>query len=359
MKKKLCLVIPSLHAGGMERVMSELAGYFSLNPELEVHLVMYGLKPELFYTIPLNVNIYQPEFVFNNKYRFWNTIKTFYFLRDKIKTIKPDSVLSFGEYWNSFVLIALVGLKISIFISDRCQPDKSLGHLHNFLRKILYPWATGVIVQTGIAKEIYQQLLPNARLFVIGNPIRKISIDNQGIREKIVLTVGRLIHSKHHDELIKLFVRINLPEWKLIIVGGDALKQKNTIRLQTLIEDLNATDRVILTGSSNDVDQFYRRSRIFAFSSSSEGFPNVIGEAMSAGLPVVAFDCIAGPSDMIKDGENGYLIPLFDFNSFEQKLRELMENELVQKEFGLKAQKKIDSFSVDAIGRQFYEILLN
>jgi len=200
MKKKLCLVIPSLQAGGMERVMSELAGYFASKAELEVHLVMYGISPTLFYSIPSNVSIHRPDFVFNNRYRIWNTIKTISFLRRKIKTIHPDSVLSFGEYWNSFVLLALLGLKIPIFVSDRCQPDKSLGKLHDLLRSVLYPRSAGVIVQTETARDIYKRLLPKAKLSVISNPIRTIKVDHSEYRENVVLTVGRLINSKDQDE---------------------------------------------------------------------------------------------------------------------------------------------------------------
>ncbi|MDZ7634136.1 MAG: glycosyltransferase [Bacteroidales bacterium] len=80
-------------------------------------------------------------------------------------------------------------------------------------------------------------------------------------------------------------------------------------------------------GYQSDTDNYYRRSRIFAFMSSSEGFPNVLGEALSAGLPVVSYDCLAGPSDLISDGDNGFLIPLFDRELFKEKLTLLMAND--------------------------------
>jgi GalNAc-alpha-(1->4)-GalNAc-alpha-(1->3)-diNAcBac-PP-undecaprenol alpha-1,4-N-acetyl-D-galactosaminyltransferase len=357
-KKKLCLVIPSLHAGGMERVMSELASYFSSKPELEVHLVMYGIKPELFYSIPSNINIHKPEFIFNDKYRIWYSIKTLFFFRKKIITIDPSSILSFGEYWNNFVLIALFGLKYNIYVSDRCQPDKSLGKIHNALRRFLYPRAKGVIVQTELAKEIYQKIVPDAKLHVIGNPIRQIISGEKVMKENIILSVGRIIKTKHHDELIKLFVKINAPGWKLVIVGGDALKQKNLAKLQELVRELNAEDKVILAGSREDVDDFYIKSKIFAFTSSSEGFPNVIGEALSAGLPVVAFDCIAGPSEMIEDGVNGFLTPVFDLSQFGNILRLLMENEETRTMLGKNAELSIKPFSSSTICEIFYQTIL-
>jgi glycosyltransferase involved in cell wall biosynthesis len=207
----------------------------------------------------------------------------------------------------------------------------------------------GVIVQTKTAEGIYRKILPNTSLHVIGNPIRKISPIETIKKENIVLTVGRLIQSKHHDELIKLFVELNTPGWKLIIVGGDALRQSNFIKLQKLVSELNANDRVILTNNQNDVDIFYRRSKIFAFTSSSEGFPNVIGEALSAGLPVVAFDCIAGPSEMIEDGENGFLVPLFDFGFFKSKLVSLMQDDFMRDRMSKNAINIQNRFSKELI----------
>ena len=355
---KLCLVIPSLQAGGMERVMSELATYFASQKSFEIHLVLYGITREIFYQIPKNVIIHKPLFSFNNRWRFLNTIKTIVFIRKTIKEITPESILSFGEYWNSFVLIALFWLKYPIYVSDRCQPDKSLGKIHNRLRKWLYPKATGIIAQTEKACDIFLSQNLNKNIRVIGNPIRDIENRNGLIRENIVLTVGRLISSKHHDKLIETFLEIANPGWQLVIVGYDHLKQKNSETLKRIIDENNAEDRVILAGKQSDVDSFYLKSKLFAFSSSSEGFPNVIGEAMSAGLPVVAFDCIAGPSDMIADGEDGFLIPLYDFETFREKLGLLMSDETLRQKFGENAKRNIKQFSIPEIGDKTLNFIL-
>ena len=359
MKKKICLVIPSLQAGGMERVMSELVEYFAKKEEVDLHLVMYGRKPVVFYKLPQNITVHKPQYIFNENKRFWFTIKTLCFLRKEIKKIQPDTILSFGEYWNSFVLLALLGLKYPVFVSDRCQPDKSLGKVQDLLRAILYRKARGIIVQTEVAKNIYQKFLPTKKIVVIGNPIRKIEPDKNIPKQNIVLSVGRLIESKHHDELIKLFVRIGMPDWKLVIVGDDAIKQKIKAKLHKLIQNLNASDKVILTGTRNDVEQFYLKSKIFAFTSSSEGFPNVIGEAMSVGLPVVAFDCVAGPAELIAHEKTGYLVPLFNYKKFENYLQLLMADSNLQKSLAMEGQKKIKNFSVPVIGEEFYKLLNN
>jgi GalNAc-alpha-(1->4)-GalNAc-alpha-(1->3)-diNAcBac-PP-undecaprenol alpha-1,4-N-acetyl-D-galactosaminyltransferase len=343
----------------MERVMSELASYFCSKVEVEVHLVLYGLTREIFYPIPDNLIVHKPVFEFDNSKRTWNTIKTLWFLRQKIKEIHPDTVLSFGELWNNFVLLATLGLNYPVFVSDRCQPDKSLGKFHNRLRKWLYPKATGVICQTEVAKNIYSKMFYHPNLVVIGNPIRAIESNNASKQENIILSVGRIIQSKHHDELIKIFSQIDDYDWKLIIVGDDALKQNNKQRLKKLVHDLGIDDRVELTGNRKDVETFYIRARIFAFTSSSEGFPNVVGEAMSAGLPVIAYDCVAGPSDLIEHEKTGYLIKLHDISSFKNGLEKLVKDEGLREAFGNQGKLKIQNFSVQNISQEFEKVIFN
>jgi GalNAc-alpha-(1->4)-GalNAc-alpha-(1->3)-diNAcBac-PP-undecaprenol alpha-1,4-N-acetyl-D-galactosaminyltransferase len=343
----------------MERVMSELATYFCSKEKFEVHLVLYGLIREIFYPIPDNIIVHKPSFEFDNSKRTWNTLKTLWFLRQIIKEIHPDTVLSFGELWNNFVLLATLGLKYSVFVSDRCQPDKSLGKFHNRLRKLLYPKATGVICQTEVAKNIYSKMFYHTNLVVIGNPIREIESNNATKQENIILSVGRLIQSKNHDELIKIFSQIDAHDWKLIIVGDDALNQKNMKRLKKLVHDLGIDNRVELTGTRMNVETFYLRAKIFAFTSSSEGFPNVVGEAMSAGLPVIAYDCVAGPSDLIEHEKTGYLIKLHDSASFINGLEKLVKDEALREAFGNLGKLKIQNFSVQNISQEFEKVILS
>jgi len=360
-KKVICLVIPTLQSGGMERVMSELADYLSHKNDGELHLVLYGKGREIFYELPESITIHQPDWPFDNRKRARHSMKTMLFLREKIKKIDPDTVLSFGEYWNSFVLIALFGLKYPVYISDRCSPVKNLGKTHEFLRRYLYPRAAGIIAQTSKAKSVYMEKQLNDTIRVIGNPVRDISqnsIPSEDVdNEKIVLTVGRLIDTKHHDRLIDIFKEANPGGWKLIIVGGNAIKQDGLSRLTKKIEKAGLSREVELAGTVNEVDKYYSKSKIFAFTSSSEGFPNVIGEAMSAGLPIITYDCVAGPNDMVKDGENGFLIGLFDDRSFERRMRELMADEKLRNKMGKRSKELIQKFDKNTIGEEYYTFI--
>jgi GalNAc-alpha-(1->4)-GalNAc-alpha-(1->3)-diNAcBac-PP-undecaprenol alpha-1,4-N-acetyl-D-galactosaminyltransferase len=354
----LCLVIPSLQAGGMERVMSELARYFSSRAELEVHLVLYGSQREIFFKVPAEVSLHVPRFTFSNRVRIISTIRTILYLRKTIRQIDPETVLSFGEYWNNFVLISLRGLKYPVYVSDRSQPDKSLGKLHDRLRRWLYPGARGLILQTEQAKEIYLRDKDYPHIRVIGNPIiafRTPGPNHQ--REKSILMVGRLIESKHQDKLIEMFAKVAPADWILRIVGFDHQKQYHMERLKELARELGVGDQVIFMGKQDEMEEIYLKASIFAFTSSSEGFPNVIGEAMSAGMPVVSFDCVAGPSEMIQDAYNGFLVPLFDTPAFESKLDLLIRDENLRLELGANARESIQRFSSDKVYESFYRII--
>ncbi len=201
--KKLCLVIPSLSAGGMERVMSELAIFFSGMSYLDVHLIILG-KGKRFYDIPASVAVYEPDFYFNNKYRIYHTFKMLWFLRKSVKYIKPHSILSFGEMYNSFVLLGTLFLNSNVYVSDRSKPDKRWGRLHETMRKFLYRRAKGIVAQTSYSMQFLANVTKHSNICVIPNPVRQFNIA-QKEKKNIILNVGRLIKTKKIDVLIDLF----------------------------------------------------------------------------------------------------------------------------------------------------------
>ncbi|MDX1639040.1 MAG: glycosyltransferase family 4 protein [Balneolaceae bacterium] len=355
--RKICLIIHSLGIGGMERVMAQLARSFSNEQDARIDIILIGKNRENVYSLPGTVTIHRPPFRYEDFTRSGSAIRTIWYLRRQVSEINPDTILSFGEYWNNMVLLSLLGLNYPVFISDRSEPDKDLGYLQNMLRSFLYPRAAGYIAQTRKAQSVCIEKRWNSNVRVIANPIRNIGTSSESENEDIVLSVGRLIPTKHFDQLISMFLEIKKPGWKLVIVGGDAKKMYLSGSLEQLVHEKGAEDKVRLEGEQKNIDRYYQSSKIFAFTSSSEGFPNVIGEAMSAGLPVVAYDCVAGPSDMIQDGMNGYLIPLFDQTKFKEKLALLMENEAVRTRMSEAAAASVKRFSVSTVAENYYEFI--
>jgi GalNAc-alpha-(1->4)-GalNAc-alpha-(1->3)-diNAcBac-PP-undecaprenol alpha-1,4-N-acetyl-D-galactosaminyltransferase len=358
-KIKLAFVVPSLQSGGMERVMTELANYYSTKKEIQVHIVLFGKSPKIFYKLNQNINIHKIKGPFVKHVRLFEIIKRVFFLRKAIKSINPQAVLSFGTQWNNLVLLSLYNMPYPVYVSDRGSPIRKYKRSTEVLRSILYKKSAGIIAQTNIARDILIQNFANANIVAIGNPIRDVSNKNDQNRENIILSVGRLISTKHHDKLINIFSKLDAPGWRLIIVGGNALNENNYVKLKNLIRQLHMEERITLEGEQKDVSSYYNRCKIFAFTSNVEGFPNVIGEALSWGLPVVSYDCVAGPSEMIVNGENGFLVPVFDDIQFQEKLQLLIDNEKLRQQMAVKAPESISKFSVESIGEQYLKFILS
>ena len=353
---KITCIIHSLSIGGMERVMSILLNNFAKRAKTEVSVLLIGRYRKVAFELDDSIQVFKPSFTFDNTKRNITTLKTLSFIRITIKSIQPDSILSFGEVWNNLVLLSLRGLDFPVYISDRSQPDKNLGILHNLLRNLLYPKVSGYIAQTSPAAEIARSKHWNKNISIIGNPARDLNLPKVQ-QENLVLSVGRLIPTKNIDKLIQVFSEIDNTNWQLKIIGGNAKKMNLLDTYTKLVKDLGKTSQIKLLGEQKNIEEYLAKSKIFAFMSTSEGFPNALAEAMSAGCACIAYDCFAGPSDLIDDGTNGFLIPVGDEELYQQKLELLMNDKSLQKKLSKNAQEKMKQFDADKIAKRFYDVL--
>jgi len=360
--KKIALILPSLHAGGMEKIMASLANFLATKNHIKVFLVLL-IKSEKFYEVRANVTIIEPPFLADASFK--GKFEILQYLRSELKDIKPYSVLSFGSMYNSFVMLANIGLKNNIFLSDRSNPYrnslksffnkseyKNDGVIHYILKKILYKNASGIIVQTDFAKKVEVKQLNHKNIIVIPNPIQ-LGLQNMTKREKIILNVGRFIKSKQQIELIKIFAKVRVNGWKLVFLG-DGSEFENA---KNLTRELNVSDFVKFKGNVSNVEYYYAKSEIFAFTSSSEGFPNALAEALMTPIASIAFDCIAGPSDLIKNKYNGVLIPLNDFKLYSIKLKELMLDDQIRDKYRNNSKDFMKKFNYENTMEKFYKIL--
>lgn len=341
-----------MKVGGSERVMATLANQMADRSDLDVHLIVYGRSAEQFYPLSKSVNLIRPNFDFDTSIRLISTLRTLFFLRRIVRKNQYDVLLSFGERWNSFVMLACYGLKLRIFLSDRSSPNLDLGFLQSRLRSMLYPRAAGLIAQTEKYAQLARSQNLNDYVAVMPNPvlIRESAADES--REDVILTVGRLIATKHHDRLIRIFASLQEQSWDLVIAGDDAQKQENRARLVELSHDLGVANRVHFVGAREDIETFYDRAKVFAFTSSSEGFPNVVAEALASGLPVISYDCNAGPSDLVHDGENGFLVDLYDDQVFRDRLIELLADNDMRLAMSANARSSVSRLSPDRIASE-------
>ncbi|MBS7786429.1 glycosyltransferase [Flavobacterium sp. CYK-55] len=350
--KRICLAIPSLNVGGMERVMIEIAQYIKKNSDHQVTIIKLARSQNNFYQVPEGVDLVEPDFFFNPRLRLYHSLKLLWFLIQTIRRIKPKSVLSFGEMYNSFVLLSSFFTSSKYYVSDRSQPDRKWGFFHEKMRQLVYRRAHGIVAQTSYSKAFFERELNHKNIRVIPNPGR--DHDYQMTEKKnIVLYVGRLIPNKKVDLLLDIFDQIALPDWELWIVGDGPERQK----LEQQHQQLKNQQHIKLWGAQKDIGAFYAQAKIFAFTSISEGFPNVLIEAQSYGVTCVSFDCVAGPSDIIGDGSNGFLIPLLNTEIFAQKLAELMKNDSLCMQ--MRKQSLIDSekYKTDVVAEQFLNFI--
>ncbi len=123
-----------------------------------------------------------------------------------------------------------------------------------------------------------------------------------------ILTVGKLKAVKNQALLLRAFAQLNRPEARLMLVGEG--EEREALQLQA--ENAGIADRVIFAGFRTDPTPFYRTADVFVLSSNSEGFGNVIVEALACGTPVVSTDCSAGPAEILEGGRYGSLVPVGD-----------------------------------------------
>lgn len=334
----------------MERVMSELANRF-VAKDICVRLILLT-KAERFFEVDERVEIIEPDFTINQMSRFRFQLLDFLYLRKELRRAVGSSVLSFGGKYNAFVLLASIGSGVGVFISDRSRPTISYGTFLNVLNPLVYRLAAGIIAQTAKAKEVLEDRTSHKNIKVIPNPINPTS-SSTGIREQVILNVGRFIKSKNQQWLLDYFYSIGRPEWTITFVGDG----QNIESVKSHATLLGIEGSVVFTAAKSDIEAYYAQASIFAFTSTSEGFPNALGEAMAAGCACISFDCEAGPADLIDDGLNGFLIPEGNHELYKEKLQLLIDDSDLRLEFGRKAVEKMKKFSVEIIAKEYLDFL--
>ena len=301
--------VGSADAGGSEADAHAGAGSLGADsPEFDVTLLTLDAKPP-FYDIDPRVTLIQaPKWI--DRLGGWRkAVGLWFWLPRQAKAIDPDVILSFGEGYNAFVMARLGFLNRPIFLGNRTTPVTSLRGVRGFINPMFYKKAAGVFVQTQRSIELLSEHYRGTSFSVIPNPIHEVTIAPD-LGQKTILNVGSLGGKKNQGELIEIFagLRADFPDWTLVFAGDGP----HRAMLEEKVRVLGLQDRVEFRGVVRDLASLYREASIFAFTSLLEGFPNALGEAMRVGLPVIAYDCITGPSELISHGEDGFLIALED-----------------------------------------------
>jgi GalNAc-alpha-(1->4)-GalNAc-alpha-(1->3)-diNAcBac-PP-undecaprenol alpha-1,4-N-acetyl-D-galactosaminyltransferase len=352
---RITLAISSMGSGGAERVMATLANRWAEQGHAVTLLTLSGAADDFYELNPaiarVGLSLMKPSR--GPVQAFVANIRRIGAVGRAVKASAPDVVLSFMDTMNVLTVCATAGLDAPVLVSERIDPAASTpGRLWSVLRRVTYPRASVLVMQTASAARWVQEQGWTVRVEVIPNPIDPeflIPLDDHA-RNKVVVGVGRLTPQKRFDRLIDAFDRVARKhgEWSLVIAGEGPLRGELMDRISTCA----ARSRMRLCGRVGDVKSLLRGSRIFVLSSAFEGFPNALHEAMASGCAAIATDCPSGPADMVAHGATGLLVPQ-TVAAISEALDELISNETRCQTLGSNAHRAARAYAVDAIGERW------
>jgi glycosyltransferase involved in cell wall biosynthesis len=274
------------------------------------------------------------------------------YIRRSLRKIRPDVLLSYGEWFNPFVIFSTRFLGVPLYICDRMGPEMKLDLVVGTAKKTLYKFATGIIVQTNTASRLVAEKTAAKKIAVIPNPVNTINT-NTSVKKKQIVTLGRLSHEKGHIVLIRAFASLTQKEWTLHLIGEGPERP----HLEREILKLGLSDRILLYGLLKDFEPILGESEIFVLPSFYEGFPNALIEAMSVPLACISSNCVAGPGDIIEDGVNGLLVDPGNVEALTSALNCLIENPGLRKRLASEAYKVRDTLAFDKIAQLYLDYI--
>lgn len=346
---KILFTIANMVGGGSERVLANLANDF-VNKGHEVSILMTAGN-EIAYELDDRVKTFSIGERTGGS--IIGRIKRIFAMRKAFRADKNQVVITFGTETNMFALLAGIGLKKRIIISERNDPNQC-GFAK--VRDMIYPLADGHVFQTEDAKNCFSKKI-QARSVVIPNPLKAdLPSAFEGERKKEIVAVGRLTAQKNHKLLLKAFALFSEKKkgYTLSIFGQGELEDE----LKTLAMELGIAEAVNFKGFASDVLEQIRESSMYVLSSDYEGISNSLAEAMAIGLPVISTDCPIGGSKMcIQHGENGLLVPIQDEKALTEAMLYLAEHEDKAREMCKKAWEIRENLSQERISEMWLEVL--
>lgn len=356
---KIVYCIPSLYnSGGMERVLSLKASYFADRYGWDVTIITTSHKGRSnFYELSPNVNLIDLDIDYEaiSKMSVVNKImarrKATKEHQKKLSAVlhqvQPDITISMFTHEVSFLPSIKDGSKkvLELHFSKNFRQLDAQSKNASVMSRVLLKLAQ---IRDNKAIKSYDKFVVLTKhdaqdwnhndIEVIPNPTPFENAPLCDYKSHKILAVGRLCPQKGFDMLIQAWALIPKAErddWQIDIVGSGPYMQE----LKDLIFIYKLQESVNLLPASKDISKEYTSHSIFCFPSRYEGFGMTLMEAESHGLPSVAFDCPCGPSDLIQNGENGFLLPLGDVHALSKRTIELMQDENLRIMMGQKAQK--------------------
>lgn len=374
-------VIPTLEVGGAERVclhyLNNLQGYRNI---LVLLLGRGPLSKEVSPNVPIleffNANHRLRRFT--SFYHCHLLVGQIYRLARLARQSQCETIVSFLTLANIIAILAKIifgcHLKVIVNVHDIMSQILRYSRLKRYKRfllrwlvRLLFPRADVIVaVAHSIKKDLVVNFkVPAEKIVVIYNPIdvQKIrkcateSLMHPWLNRKegfLVVAVGRLVKLKGFEVLIRAFAQLPQKlDARLIILGEGEEREA----LQQLIEQLGLSECVALLGFQENPWKCMARADLFVLPSLTEGLPNVIGEALALGLPVLATDCSSGVREYLENGKCGLLVPPGDPAALADGIARMLGDELLRRELGRRGQERVAQLDLPKVV-QVYEALL-
>ena len=353
---KIMICIGKLCKGGAERVVSNLANYLSKNNDVTIIVFQ---KTKIEYEIDPRVKIIELDNKEKYTIKIFRNINRFIKLNGIIKNEKYDVTLSFLPKPSYVTLFLKKFRKNKVIVSIRNDPKiEYKSKINKFLMKWLYPTADGFVFQTTEAKNYFSNDIQNKSKIILNSLNEDFIIDKpyEGIRDKVIVSVGRLEKQKNHLMLINAFAKIhkNFPDYKLIIYGDGNLRSE----LEDNIKNLNLENYILLPGVENNIKEKIYKASLFVLSSDYEGMPNALIEAMTLGVPCISTDCpCGGPRELIIDGQNGFLTEIGNVDLLSNKIEAILKNEYNLNKISKESNKLKNKINPKIINKEWEDYL--
>lgn len=286
-------------------------------------------------------------------------------LRNYLKRNSIEVVFSIGASPNIFMLVSCMGKGIrKIYCEHVNIIKKEYNDRSQRLCQCLGAlFSDYVITLTRRDKDEFENKFPvrKSKIRFVYNWIEDeiITSDHDyDTDSKRIITVARFSPVKGLEELINIADKVlkKHPDWHWDIYGTG--KPEYVEKIKNQIINFQLEDQLHLMGQVNNIYKCYKKYAFFVLTSKWEGLPMVLLEAKGNKLPLISFDCPTGPSEIIRDSIDGYLIPLGDLNQMGKKIEQLIEKKEIREIFSENSSGNLGHFSKSSIVKQWEDLIL-
>lgn len=283
-------------------------------------------------------------------------IKQIYKIRKYLVYNNVECLINVDIGTGIYGILAAKGMKTKVITWEHSNYYNNWNSkIFSYLRKFAAKHSDVLVVLTNQDKKNYLRNIDGVKkICVIPNPVEKHEIE-YSMESKVILSAGLLVPIKGFDKAILVAKKVltKHPDWKWIICGEGSEREK----LKKMIEDEKLKNRVILAGSVVNMQEQYKKASLYVMTSEMEGLPMVLLEAKSWGLPIVSFDIMTGPRDIICDYKNGFLVQKNNIEEMSDKINHLIEDENLRKQFSENTIIGMERYDLKNIRKQWDKVL--